>query len=491
MNEQRRESRKSAEKRRRLRIIKKYRTTVYRTFLAVLFVIAVIGLLLPLRPKTSALEKRELEKWPRFSLSEIWDGSYFSQISTWYADTFPFREKLIAADSKIKSLYGLRGDQIVQNASGSADAIPDEAAEVKRDDSKSTDQKTSDDPAKSAAAVGESETAAETEKPKETSDPNGKAALNVVPEPVGSVYVTGDTAFSLYYFALEGANEYISDVDLIQKKLDGIATVYDILAPSSVGIMLTDQAQEELGISSQKEAIAYAVSSIEKTNNKVKCINVCQNLVDHNDEYIYFRTDHHWTALGAYYAYEEFCKVKGIKPTPISDFETVEFPNFLGTLYAGSGQAASLGENPDTVVAYIPKATNDMVFVGPDNVEYTWSVIQDVSDWEAETKYNCFVGGDEPFGTIENPNKTDGSACVVVKESYGNAFIPFLVDHYQYTYIVDHRYFSAYEKYGNDFVKLVKDKNIQDVILLNTTNTLCDTSLSSTMVGMFESGSGQ
>ena len=127
-----------------------------------------------------------------------------------------------------------------------------------------------------------------------------------------------------------------------------------------------------------------------------------------------------------------------------------------------------------------------MKFIGHDGLEYDWNVVEDVTDWEAETKYNCFVGGDEPFGVIENPDKTDGSACVVVKESYGNAFIPFLVDNYQYTYIVDHRYFAIYEKYGNDFVKMVKDKNIQDVILLNTTVALCDTSLSSTMAGMFE-----
>ena len=465
-------SRSSAEKRRRMRIIRRYRTAVIRAFFGGLLIGAVIGLLLPLRPKTSVLEKRELEKWPAFSLQAIWDGTYFSQISTWYADTFPFREKLISADGNVKKLYGLRGDQIVHNSSKTADAIPEDGEMVQ------AETKTGEN----AAAESQAETVRETEKAK---DPNGNA-INVVPEQVGDVYVTGDTAFSLFYFALEGANEYISDIDLIQKKLDGIATVYDILAPSSVGIMLTDQAQEKLGISSQKEAISYAFSNIQKLNSKVKCVNICQNLVDHNSEYIYFRTDHHWTALGAYYAYEEFCKAKGIKPTPISEYETMEFPGFLGTLYSGSGQAASLGDNPDTVIAYIPKATNDMTYIGHDGAEYTWNVVEDVTDWEANSKYNCFIGGDEPFSVIENPNKTDGTACVVVKESYGNAFVPFLVDNYQYTYVVDHRYFAIYSEYGNDFVKLVKDKKIQDVILLNTTNALCDTSLSSTMVGMFE-----
>ena len=65
------------------------------------------------------------------------------------------------------------------------------------------------------------------------------------------------------------------------------------------------------------------------------------------------------------------------------------------------------------------------------------------------------------------------------------------MDHYQYTYVVDHRYFSIYSKYENDFVKMVQDKNIQDVILLNTTTALCDTSLSSTMIGMFEDNTSE
>ena len=173
---------------------------------------------------------------------------------------------LISADGNVKKLYGLRGDQIVHNSSKTADAIPEDGEMVQ------AETKTGEN----AAAESQAETVRETEKAK---DPNGNA-INVVPEQVGDVYVTGDTAFSLFYFALEGANEYISDIDLIQKKLDGIATVYDILAPSSVGIMLTDQAQEKLGISSQKEAISYAFSNIQKLNSKVKCVNICQNLVE-------------------------------------------------------------------------------------------------------------------------------------------------------------------------------------------------------------------
>lgn len=59
-----------------------------RTFFVFLFVIAFIGLLLPLRPKESELEKRELSKFPKPTISTVLNGEFFSNISTWYADTF-------------------------------------------------------------------------------------------------------------------------------------------------------------------------------------------------------------------------------------------------------------------------------------------------------------------------------------------------------------------------------------------------------------------
>ncbi|MBQ1396444.1 MAG: hypothetical protein IIY84_03950 [Eubacterium sp.] len=484
-NRQKRPQTTSAEYR-KMRDRIKARDLIITTFFAFLIVMALIGLLLPLRPKTSAVEKRDLEKWPAFSIAAIWDGSYFDQISTWYADTFPFRETLIKANSAVKGLYGLQGEQIIHNDSAQKDDIPTDDETEAPEDEMTEEEKAAEEAKKAEEAAKKAEEEKEKQIDEESAIGEDGEAINVVPEPVGSLYVAGDTAYDLFYFYREGADQYIDYVDMIQDKLDGIAQVYDIIAPTSIGIMLTDEAQEKLGISSQKEAIAYAFKAIGKKNDKVKTVNVCRNLIEHNGEYIYFRTDHHWTALGAYYGYQAFCEEKGITPTPIEDYETMEFDNFLGTFYAGAGQPASLEANPDTVIAYIPKATNKMTYIGTDDEEHVWEVVTDVTDWERGSKYNCFIAGDEPYGVIENPNLDDGSACCVIKESYGNAFVPFLVDHYQYTYVVDHRYFAYYNEYGNDFVQLVKDKGIQDVILLNTTLTLCNKDLSQSMADMFE-----
>ena len=81
------------------------------SFFVLLFVVATVALYMPLRPTYSEAEKRELTDFPEFSVQALLDGSYFDGISTWYSDTFPFREIFINANSKIKSFYGI-GDSI-------------------------------------------------------------------------------------------------------------------------------------------------------------------------------------------------------------------------------------------------------------------------------------------------------------------------------------------------------------------------------------------
>ena len=184
-----------------------------------------------------------------------------------------------------------------------------------------------------------------------------------------------------------------------------------------------------------------------------------QTMEAHQNEYIYYRTDHHWTALGAYYAYTQYAAAAGLTPHTLEQFEKVEYPNFLGTYYSVSG-ITSLGANPDTVIAYKPMGTNKMKMTMPNGEVYDWFVVNDVSTYGSSMKYGTFAGGDQPYNVVENPEITDGSACLVIKDSYGNALIPYLVDHYQYLYWVDFRH------YKGSIYDLVEEKNIKDVLVL-------------------------
>ena len=104
-----------------------------------------------------------------------------------------------------------------------------------------------------------------------------------------------------------------------------------MIVPTSIDIMLPESTRAGLNTDDQKKAIDYMYGSM---LDETKKVNIYDILMSHNDEYLYFRTDHHWTALGAYYAYEEFAKAKGVKPLPLSKYEKVDFPDFLGSFYA-------------------------------------------------------------------------------------------------------------------------------------------------------------
>ena len=181
----------------------------------------------------------------------------------------------------------------------------------------------------------------------------------------------------------------------------------------------------------------------------------------HTDEYIYFRTDHHWTALGAYYAYEEFCKTKGITPLKINDFEVWSFDGFLGTFYNDSNNHPALGANPDRVDAYKPPCNYTTTLTKNDGSTQSWFLLYDESNAPASLKYGTFIGGDNPLTTITNTSKTEGETCLVIKESFGNAFVPFLVYHYKTVYVVDYRH------YNKTLSEFLNEHPVDDIIFMN------------------------
>ncbi|MBS5215556.1 MAG: hypothetical protein KHY79_06960 [Clostridiales bacterium] len=453
--------------RKRKEVRKKYMALKIVVPLCCLLLMGVIGLLIPLRPKVSSVEKRNLTTFPEFSVGDFLDGTYTTNIGLWYADTFPMRDQMIAGNEFVTSCYGLKQQQIYGDMK-KGDAIPDlDSVESVSTDTPQTDAPQTDAAQTDASSETEPQTTApETEpetKQKET-EPLKDGTIHEEGETFGTVYVADNRAFSVYYFNQTAADTYaqaISSCSAILKE-QGV-TVYDILAPTSIGVNLDDAIQEELYSSNQGQAFEYIGK---KMTDGVQFVNPYETMRAHNSEYLYFGTDHHWTALGAYYAYTEFAEKKGITPHSLDYFEKKEFPGFLGTFYASSNQAEELASNPDTVVAYVPKGTNDMTYTSYDGLEYQWNVISDATEYDENSKYMCFIGGDQPYEEIHNPTITDGSACVVIKESYGNAFVPFLVDHYQDVYVVDYRYYTGSLSY------LVISKGIQDVIFLNNAEAL-------------------
>ncbi len=393
----------------------------------------IAGLCWFLRPAESEAEKRELTEFPTFTVESFLSGEFTDQVSLWYADTFPGRERLIKAYHGIESLYGIRGEQFQQGAVG--DDVPDGPMDPNT-------------PADRPVNGGE--------------EPGGAGG-----EKVGGYYLSGDTAYELYAYSESGARTYASLMNKAAVTLNGRAKVYDLVVPLHYSFALSAEVQDSMSLPDAGKFIPYIYSGM---NEDVHTVDVYSALMAHRNEYIYFRADHHWTATGAYYAYEAYCKQAGITPTPLNSYEKLSFGGFLGTLYSKTGQPAAMGNNPDTVEAYVPKGTNDQYTYdenGGDRTRWRGGVVRRDTDAfyaAAASKYNCFLMGDHPLIEIHNENISadrKGTTVLLVKESFGNAFAPFLVDIYEYVFVVDYRY------YNGTLSELVSEKGVDDVIFLN------------------------
>ena len=296
------------------------------------------------------------------------------------------------------------------------------------------------------------------------------ASSNVIttsdkPYQSGGVYVVGSAGYEMYNYVGSLAEKYQSTVNAVADSLSGVSQVYAMAIPLSSGITLPDALFSDIPGSDQAQAEKDILAGM---GQNVKTIPLHDVMMSHRTEYIYFRTDHHWTALGAYYAYVQFCTAKGITPHNLSDYEVSQFPGFLGSFYNDGGKPDAMKNDPDTVNAYHPvSATASMKYGDNENSTLTGGqVIFDESTASASLKYGTFIMGDNPFTVIENPEVSNGESCIVVKESFGNAFVPFLVDHYQTVYVVDYRYYSG------SITQLARDKGVKDVLFVNNLSAI-------------------
>ena len=383
----------------------------------VTIVIFIIGLAFFARPTRSENEKRELTPFPTFTLESFLNGEYTAQISLWFSDTYPLREQMISANSAIQSLYGIKDEQVI--GGGDADEIPTGPADIEFNP---------------------------------TDDGKG--------DTFEGTYINGDTAYQLYFFNKQNSDSYVALINEFAAQVEGKAQVYDMIVPLHYQIALSEETVKKYNASDCGEAIKYMYGNL---SGGIKSVDVLPNLLRHNDEYLYFRTDHHWTARGAYYAYLAFCKEKGIEPTPLEDYKQYKFDGFLGTFYANAKQPAAMKNNPDYVEAFLPIGTNreDVYDSNGNYVDWYAIVYPEADKYDAANKYLAFMGGDHPLTEIHNPNIADGSSIVVIKESYGNAFVPFLVDSYEYVYVIDYR------QWNGKLSDFVIENGIDDVLFLN------------------------
>lgn len=404
---------------------------------------AVVGLMFFARPTTSAVEMRNLTEFPQITVESFLDGSFFTDLSLWYADTYPLREPMVAADHAIDGLFGVAVNGAMVGGNVRADEVPT------ADDSADGDDGSEGDAAEASSDASSSAASAPANPPDER-----VVAEDIQANIMDGIYVKDGAGYSVYYYDQEAADTYVAAMNKAAERLDGVATVYSIMSPAN-SIMLDEEEEKVLGGSDQKETLAYLST---RFDSRVKSVDIVDDLVSHRDEYLYFYSDHHWTQKGAYYAYVAFCKAKGITPVTLEERTFQDLGEFRGTYF---DTVASMGQvRPDTVEAYIPNGTNELTYDEYGETITAAIVDTGAAEWDPPYKYSAFIQGDQVLETIHNPAITDGSSCLLVKDSYGCAFAPLLVDSYERLYIIDFRYTDE------NICDFVKANNIQDVIFM-------------------------
>ena len=421
-------------------------------FFAALYIGTALAFAMPLRPSYSETEKRELAKFPKFSTNALLNGSYFDGITSWFSDTFPMREQLTKMNTSLKKLSGFDSVAIHGDVE-QGDEIPD--APYEETTAATTAPVT--EPATEVQTTAPATTAPVTEPP-QTTLPE-KPDVNV--QVLGAILIAGNSAYEYYNFSSDLAPQYISAVNNIRNAAPN-CNAYTLLVPTSMDIDLNDAIRADINTSDQKKALDYFNSSF---RGVTPVTGIYESLREHKADYQYFRTDHHWTALGAYRAYEQFAYAKGIQPVPLSQYETGKYDGFLGTFYASSEQSPALGNTPDTVITYKPFNNFDFTITDADGNTKEWNILTDVTDYAPSMKYLTFIGGDNPLSTVTNHDLTDNSACLVIKDSYGNALVPFLIPHYQRIYIIDPRH------YQGTLSGFLSENAVDDIVFISNIST--------------------
>lgn len=182
------------------------------------------------------------------------------------------------------------------------------------------------------------------------------------------------------------------------------------------------------------------VKHIREKLSGVKDIDAYSVLAAHTDEYIYSRTDHHWTPLGAYYAAQEFAKTAGVEFPELDKYTPVSRSGYVGSMYTYS-KDVHLYNDAETFTMYIsPNA--DKISTTYYNTSFRGGYAGDLFVTRNASAFYCsFIGSDDRITHIKT-NVKNGRTLTVFKQSYGNALIPFLTSGFEDIYVCDMRYFD-------------------------------------------------
>lgn len=269
-----------------------------------------------------------------------------------------------------------------------------------------------------------------------------------------SLIEIGNRVMEPYGNAYKNMKNYADALNRLKTEMPD-TKAYCLMAPTAIEFYAPSK--YNTGVSkSQYEGMCYIYEQLKD----ITPVNAYAEMAAHTDEYLYFRSDHHWTTLGAYYAYRTFAKVAGFTPVDKNTLQTGKLSPFLGLFYKDT-KSTALSNDPDYVEYFIPPVNTTAIASDTDAAmsnSYSIKVIN--TETTSSNKYLAFVGGDHGVVKITTDAQSDKS-IVVIKESYANAFVPWLCANYKTIYVLDPRQLTV------KLADFVKTNSIDEVLFLN------------------------
>lgn len=260
-------------------------------------------------------------------------------------------------------------------------------------------------------------------------------------------------------YLIEKWTDEMLDENLLNRNIDSLNAFAAHYGDKKISVLIAPTAglvmQDKLPANAPAVDQDRALDRIQENLKGASFVDVRETLISHRDT-AYYKTDHHWTSRGAFYAYAQWCAQDGRTAPLLSDYRIKrESDSFKGSLY-------SKVLNRDCAADRVEVFSREDV--PPYSVSYNFGKISADSIFafnflEQKDQYQVFLGGNYPELTVTSEHK-NGKHLLILKDSYANAFIPFLLGEYETVHAVDLRYFNQ------DLDSYIAQSSITEILVL-------------------------
>lgn len=415
---------------------------------------SVLLLVLP-RSTKSLIEKRDLAAFPKFTLESYFSGDFTAGVATYYDDTVPNHDGFKNLGNSFKRLFGLpKYDNSVQfvgkiNKITDDNPAPEPTPVPTNNDSSAGEGSGTVLPAGAAGRRMDAVPANPDPGPTADPFPNQEVEGKDIIENIMIIKQDGHWR-GMEMFAGGGGDAYASALNNLRQKVDPSVNIWSMPAPLPCQFYTPEEYKEYVADQSQCFDSVH-----QKLDPAIKPLNICSALSAHSDEPIYCRTDHHWQPLGAYYAAQAFANAAGVPFADISTYTSKKIENSMGTMYSWS-KSADLLSDPEDFIYYLPGVPYSAVYYDQ-AFNFSWDDDDLFGAEVPEDPYIVYLGGDQYIVKITT-DVQNGRKLLVMKDSYGNATVPFYTSSFGEIYVADIRYMER------NLVSMIRDLGITDVV---------------------------